>query len=99
MEYALPSLVAICGVFFLMWQRAASETQRLLRRGKAIEEAGSVAAHTSTIMKDVITRRNAQLIDLAKERDRRHRELQGAASDIASTTNAADVAAAWNQEI
>ena len=98
MEYAIPSLITACGFFFLMWQRSSSDRERLERRSKAIDETRKMRRHTSTIMQNAIDARDAKLLAIDKKRQRRQRELELAAANIAKTTTGAEVAAAWNQE-
>lgn len=98
MEYVIPSLITACGFFFLMWQRSSSDKKRLERRTKAIDETRKLKRHTSTMMREAIDMRDAQLSALDKKRQKRQKELKIAAANIAKTTTGAEVAAAWNQE-
>tara|TARA_R110002051_G_scaffold117401_1_gene191067 strand:+ start:76 stop:375 length:300 start_codon:yes stop_codon:yes gene_type:complete len=98
MEYVIPALTAVCGFFFLMWQRATIDRNRIERRARTIAETKKLKRHTSTVMQQAIDLRDVKLLELDKKRMRRKKELELAAANIANTTSGADVAAAWNQE-
>ena len=98
MEYVIPALTAVCGFFFLMWQRATIDRNRIERRARTIAETKKLKRHTSTVMQRAIDLRDVKLLELDKKRMRRKKELELAAANITNTTSGADVAAAWNQE-
>jgi hypothetical protein len=98
MEYCIPALTAMCGFFFVMWQRSSMDKNRAERRSRAISETKRLKQHTSTVMQQAIDLRDAKLLELDKKRIRRKKELELAASSIANTTSPADIATAWNQE-
>ena len=98
MEYAIPALTAVCGFFFLMWQRATIDRNRVERRSRTIAETKKLKAHTSTVMQQAIDLRDVELLKLDKRRRHKKKELELAAANIANTTSGAEVAAAWNQE-
>tara|TARA_R110002012_G_C11623508_1_gene609245 strand:+ start:805 stop:1104 length:300 start_codon:yes stop_codon:yes gene_type:complete len=98
MEYVIPALTAVCGFFFLMWQRATIDRNRIERRARTIAETKKLKRHTSTVMQRAIDLRDLELLELDKKRMHKKKELELAAANIANTTSGADVAAAWNQE-